>query len=245
MPPTHASGHTARARRTMRPGPRATARRAGPFPIGRVLARLREAVRRLDPPSVTERARKTRDPFRVLVSCVISLRTKDEVTDAASARLLARARTPRTLLALPEAEIARLIFPAGFYRVKARQLRAICARLLDAYGAQVPDDIDALLTLPGVGRKTANLVVAEGFGKPAICVDVHVHRIVNRWGYVRTKTPEQTEMRLRKRLPPAWWIPINPLLVAFGRTICRPVSPHCSQCPVAGTCRRVGVARSR
>jgi len=240
-----ASGHSASLRRSVRPGPRATAGRGGPFPIERVLQRVREAMRRLDPPSVTARAARRRDPFRVLISCVISLRTKDEVTAVASARLLGRAGTPRALLALKEAEIARLIFPAGFYRVKARQLRAICARLIDAFGGKVPDEIDALLTLPGVGRKTANLVVAEGFGKPAICVDVHVHRIVNRWGFLRTKTPQQTEMRLRRRLPQAWWIPVNPLLVAFGRAICRPVSPHCSRCPVAASCRRVGVARSR
>jgi len=239
------SGHATPGRRAARPGPRATAGRVGPFPVATVLARLREAMRRLDPPSVTDMARTRRDPFRVLVACVISLRTKDEVTAVAAARLLARARTPRALLGIEEAEIARLIYPAGFYRVKARQLRAICARLLDTFGATVPDDIDRLLTLPGVGRKTANLVVAEGYGKPAICVDVHVHRIVNRWGFLRTKAPEQTEMRLRRRLPKAWWNLLNPLLVAFGRTICRPVSPHCSRCPVAGTCRRVGVARSR
>lgn len=239
------SGHPAPVRRAARPGPRATANRSGPFPIETVLNRVRETVRRLGEPSVTAAARRRRDPFRVLVSCVISLRTKDEVTAGAAARLLGRARSPRGMLTVSEREIARLIFPAGFYRVKARQLRAICARLIDVYGGKVPDAIDDLLTLPGVGRKTANLVVAEGFQKPAICVDVHVHRIVNRWGYVRTRTPEQTEMRLRMRLPHHWWIPINPILVAFGRAICRPVSPHCSRCPVAATCRRVGVTRSR
>jgi endonuclease III len=239
------SGHPAPVRRAARPGPRATATRSGPFPIETVLHRVREAVRDLAPPVVTAAARRRRDPFRVLISCVISLRTKDEVTAGAAARLLGRARSPRGMLALSEREIARLIFPAGFYRVKARQLRAICARLIETFGGKVPDAIDDLLTLPGVGRKTANLVVAEGFEKPAICVDVHVHRIVNRWGYVRTRTPEQTEMRLRTRLPRHWWIPINPILVAFGRAICRPVSPHCSRCPVAGTCRRVGVTRSR
>jgi len=210
-----------------------------------VLARVREAVKHLGHPSVTDQAARTRDPFRVLIACVISLRTKDEVTDPAAARLFARARTPEGLLAVPEGEIARRIFPAGFYRVKARQIRAICQRLVDAFGGRVPADLDALLTLPGVGRKTANLVLAEGFGLPAVCVDVHVHRIVNRWGYVRTRTPEQTEMRLRARLPRAWWIPINPLLVAFGRHVCRPVSPRCSTCPVADACRRVGVSRSR
>lgn len=238
-------GHPAPVRRGGRPGPRATATRAGPFPIVSVLGRVREAVRGLGAPSVTGSARRRRDPFRVLVSCVISLRTKDEVTAGAAARLLGRARSPRGMLRLSEGEIARLIYPAGFFRVKARQLRAICARLIEDFGGRVPDAIDDLLTLPGVGRKTANLVVAEGFQRPAICVDVHVHRIVNRWGYVRTRTPEQTEMRLRKRLPRHWWIPVNPVLVAFGRAICRPVSPHCSRCPVAGACRRVGVTRSR
>jgi endonuclease-3 len=240
--PPPANGPT---RRRPAPAPRARPARPGRFPVEAVLARVREAVRDLGIPSVTGEARRTEDPFRVLVSCVISLRTKDEVTDVASARLFARADTPEGVLGLPEAEIARLIFPAGFYRVKARQIRAIAGRLRDEFGGRVPADLDALLTLPGVGRKTANLVLAEGFGLPAICVDVHVHRIVNRWGYLRTRTPEQTEMRLRARLPRAWWIPLNPLLVAFGRTICRPVSPHCSRCPVADRCRRVGVTRSR
>jgi endonuclease-3 len=232
-------------RRPAPPAPRAGPARTGPFPIDAVLTRVRAAVRAFEVPSVTDEGRRRRDPFRVLIACVISLRTKDEVTDAAASRLFARADAPAAVLALPEAEIARLIFPAGFYRVKARQIRAICRRLLDAWGGRVPAELDALLTLPGVGRKTANLVQAEGFGRPAICVDVHVHRIVNRWGYLRTRTPEQTETRLRARLPRAWWIPINRLLVPFGRNVCRPVSPRCSACPVADACRRVGVERSR
>jgi endonuclease-3 len=236
---------TPAARRSPRPRPRPRAARAGPFPIASVLARVREAVEGVETPSVTGVGEQSHDPFRVLVACVISLRTKDEVTDVAAARLFARAADPAALVALPEAEVARLIYPAGFYRVKARQLRAIGRRLLDGFGGRVPPDLDALLTLPGVGRKTANLVLAEGFRLPAICVDVHVHRIVNRWGYLRTRTPEQTEMRLRARLPGPWWIPINPLLVRFGRTVCRPVSPRCSACPVADACRRVGVDRSR
>jgi len=232
-------------RRSLHPRPRARPARPGPFPIASVLARVREAVEAVATPSVTGVGEQSRDPFRVLIACVISLRTKDEVTDVAAAHLFARAATPAAVLALPEAEIARLIYPAGFYRVKARQIRAICGRLLDEFGGRVPSDLEALLTLPGVGRKTANLVLAEGFGLPAVCVDVHVHRIVNRWGYVRTRDPEQTEMRLRARLPKPWWIPINPLLVRFGRTVCRPVSPRCSACPVADACRRVGVERSR
>lgn len=232
-------------RRRAAPAPRARPARPGRFPVEAALTRVREAVRAFEVPVVSEEADRTRDPFRVLIACVISLRTKDEVTDRAAARLFARADTPAAVLKVPEAEIARLIFPAGFYQVKARQIRAIAHRLLEDLGGRVPADLERLLTLPGVGRKTANLVLAEGFGQPAICVDVHVHRIVNRWGYVRTQTPEQTEMRLRAKLPRAWWIPINPLLVAFGRNICRPISPHCSRCPVADLCRRVGVARSR
>jgi endonuclease-3 len=232
-----------------RPGPAPRPGRGevprGPFPVERVLARVREAVEAVETPSVTGVGETTEDPFQVLVACVISLRTQDEVTDAAAARLFARAADPAGVLALSEDRIARLIYPAGFYRVKACQIRAICRRLLDAFGGRVPDDLDALLTLPGVGRKTANLVLAEGYGLPAICVDTHVHRIVNRWGYVRTRTPEQTEMRLRAKLPGRWWIPINRLLVQFGRTVCRPLSPRCSECPVAGACRRVGVTRSR
>lgn len=231
------------ARPPARPRPRPA--RGGAFPIDAVLARVREAVEAGATPSVTGVGEATGDPFRVLIACVISLRTQDEVTDAAAARLFARAAEPAAMLALSETRIAHLIYPAGFYRVKGRQIRAICKRLLDAFGGRVPDDLDALLTLPGVGRKTANLVLAEGYGLPAICVDTHVHRIVNRWGYVRTRTPEQTEMRLRARLPRPWWIPINRLLVAFGRTVCRPLSPRCSACPVAAACRRVGVSRSR
>ena len=133
----------------------------------------------------------------------------------------------------------------GFYRTKARVIRAICQDLLERFGGQVPDDIDALLTLKGVGRKTANLVVTVGFDKPGICVDIHVHRISNRLGFVRTKAPDQTELALRAKLPRRYWIGYNDLLVAFGQNVCRPLSPHCSRCPVARWCRRVGVGRTR
>ena len=141
--------------------------------------------------------------------------------------------------------IERAIYPVGFYRTKARVLRDVSRDLVARYGGSVPDDIDALLTLKGVGRKTANLVVTQGFNKPGICVDVHVHRISNRWGYVRTKTPEETEMALRRRLPRRYWIGYNDLLVSFGQNICLPVSPHCSRCPIRAGCPRTGVARSR
>ena len=186
-----------------------------------------------------------RDPFRVLIGCVLSLRTRDEVSFPATARLFARARTPRSMAALPEAEIERLIYPAGFFRRKAVQIREISRMLLDRHGGRVPETIDELLTLPGVGRKTANLVVTLGFGLPGICVDVHVHRIANRLGWVRTTHPDETEFALRTFLPARYWIPINEILVRHGQTTCHPTSPWCSRCPVAADCARVEVARSR
>jgi len=149
------------------------------------------------------------------------------------------------MLTLSADEIARVIYPVGFYRTKARAILAICADLLERFGGTVPDEIDQLLTLTGVGRKTANLVVTLGYGKPGICVDTHVHRISNRLGYVRTRTPEQTEMALRAQLPRRFWIGYNDLLVAFGQNVCAPISPRCSRCPVASLCPRVGVTSSR
>ena len=222
-----------------RPGSR------GPFPISDTLTRLGRVAKSLEIPVVSEVAGLEGDPFKVLVATIISLRTKDEVTAVASRRLFEHAASPRAMLELPRERIAELIFPAGFYRVKAGQILSLCRRLLDEFGGRVPDDLETLLSLDGVGRKTANLTLTEGFKKPGICVDIHVHRICNRWGYIRTKTPDATEMRLRKKLPKGWWIPINPILVAFGRHICRPVSPHCSRCPVADVCRRVGVEKHR
>jgi len=185
------------------------------------------------------------DPFRVLIACLLSLRTKDETTGPAAARLFALADTPRAMLRLTPRQIERAIFPVGFYRTKARVILGVCRDLLARFDGRVPDDIDALLTLKGVGRKTANLVVTQGFNKPGICVDVHVHRISNRLGYVKTRNPEETEMALRGRLPRRYWIGYNDLLVAFGQNICQPVSPKCSVCPVSRACPRLGVTRSR
>jgi len=190
-------------------------------------------------------AQRRRDPFRVLIACLLSLRTKDETTGPAAERLFALADTPGAMLRLAPSSIERAIFPVGFYRTKARVLLGVCSDLLERFDGRVPDTIDALLTLKGVGRKTANLVVTVGFHKPGICVDVHVHRISNRWGYVRTKTPEQTEMALRARLPRRYWIGYNDLLVSFGQNLCLPVSPWCSRCPLADLCPRLGVTRSR
>ncbi|HQT94566.1 MAG TPA: endonuclease III [Thermoanaerobaculaceae bacterium] len=205
------------------------------------LERVRAGVR----PTTLAEVERTRDPFRLLVACVISLRTKDAVTAAASARLFAVAATPRAVAALPETRVAKLIFPAGFYNTKARQIREIARRIVAEHGGYVPGDRDALLAFPGVGRKTANLVLGLGFGIPAICVDTHVHRVSNRLGLVRTKTPEQTEYALEEVLPQRYWIEINDLLVTFGQQICQPVSPWCSRCPLAARCPRVGVTHSR
>jgi endonuclease III len=195
--------------------------------------------------SLAEVAAERRDPFRVLIACLLSLRTKDETTGPAAARLFALADTPQTMLRLPAKRIERAIFPVGFYRTKARVILGVCRDLLERFGGQVPDEIDQLLTLKGVGRKTANLVVTQGFNKPGICVDIHVHRISNRLGYVKTKNPTETETALRKQLPRRYWIGYNDLLVSFGQNICHPVSPRCSDCPVSPRCARVGVMRSR
>jgi endonuclease-3 len=175
----------------------------------------------------------------------LSLRTKDEVTDRAAARLFALADTPDKMVALSEAVIAKTIYPVGFYKTKAATLGAVSRDILTRFGGRVPDSIDELLTLKGVGRKTANLVVTLGFGRPGICVDTHVHRVTNRWDYVRTRTPDETERALREKLPRRYWIPINDALVQFGRNICQPVSPRCSTCPLAPVCPRAGVKRSR
>lgn len=206
---------------------------------------LRREVRQWQEPVVGVVAKESRDPFRILIACVLSLRTKDRTTTEASRRLFALASTPSSMLRLSRRRIETAIYPVGFYRTKAKQIRKICQRLLTEYEGKVPDSIEELLTLQGVGRKTANLVVTVGFGKPGICVDVHVHRISNRWGYVKTKTPEHTEQALRRKLPHRYWITFNDLLVPFGQNVCQPVSPHCSRCKLAGYCDRVGVVRSR
>jgi endonuclease-3 len=181
----------------------------------------------------------------VLVSTIISLRTKDEVTLTSSRRLLTQGPTPEALLQLDKDTVARLIYPAGFYRTKAEHLLKIADLVVNTYQGRVPDSMEALLSLPGVGRKTANLVLSEGFNQDAICVDTHVHRICNRTGWVSTKTPDETEQVLRKILPRPYWRRINWLLVLFGQKICRPQSPFCSRCPLASCCERQGVVKSR
>ena len=208
--------------------------------MGRVLSKLR---RRYDIEFFVKH--HGRDPYRVLIGCVLSLRTKDDVSFPATDRLFERASTPEAMLRLRAATISKLIYPVGFYRRKAEQIREISRRLLEHYDGVVPADIDELLTLPGVGRKTANLVVTLGFRKPGICVDTHVHRITNRLGWIETRHPDETEQVLRRILPRRYWIPINETLVRHGQQVCKPISPVCSTCAVENDCARVGVPRSR
>ena len=207
---------------------------------------LKREIRRWQEPVVGVVAKESdRDPFLILISTILSLRTKDRTTREAGDRLFAMARTPAAMLKLPLKKLERVIYPVGFYRTKATAIHQICRRLIDEYGGIVPDSIDELVTFPGVGRKTANLVVTIGYGKPGICVDIHVHRISNRWGYIKTKTPEESEQVLRDVLPKQYWIIYNDLLVPYGQNLCLPVSPLCSTCKLTELCDRVGVTRSR
>jgi endonuclease-3 len=206
---------------------------------------LRREVPKWETPIVTLMAETYQSPFRVLISCILSLRTQDATTAKASHRLFALADSPETMLKLTAKKIEKLIYPVGFYRTKAKNILEICQTLIDRYAGQVPDSIDELLKFRGVGRKTANLVVTLGYRKAGICVDTHVHRISNRWGYVKTATPEKTEFTLRDKLPKKYWIEFNDLLVSFGQHLCRPISPVCSQCPIAKYCSRVGVSLTR
>ncbi|MBN2381387.1 endonuclease III [bacterium] len=216
-----------------------------PFPIEPVLQKISEYVEAFQLPSVTHIARDQHSPLYVLVSTILSSRTKDETTLVAAQRLFEHVGSARDLEALSEPELVRLIYPVGFYRTKARNLKKLGRILNERYGGLVPQNMAELLELPGVGRKTANLVLALAFDADAICVDTHVHRITNRWGYVATQTPAQTEMALRKKLPSRWWKEINTVLVSFGQQTCRPISPFCSTCPVSNVCPRKGVLRKR
>lgn len=213
--------------------------------IHEAIEKLRVAVADWKTPAVTIVSQREGDPFKVLISCILSLRTQDRTTGVASERLFALADTPCKMVSLPVEAIENAIYPVGFFRNKAKQILEICRTLIAAYGGRVPDEIDELLKFRGVGRKTANLVVTLGFGKPGICVDTHVHRICNRWGYVSTKTPEETEYALRRTLPKKYWLEINDLLVTFGQNQCTPVSPRCSTCMIAHLCDRVGVGKTR
>lgn len=215
------------------------------FDIHAAMAILSETMPRFEQPLIDAMGQDGQTPFHILIATLLSLRTKDTLTSVVAPRLFAAANTPAAMLELTEERIAELIYPVGFYRTKAHSIRQVCELLIERHSGQVPADLDALLALPGVGRKTANLVLTAGYGLPGICVDTHVHRICNRWGYVQTKDPNATELVLRAQLPQEYWIPINGLLVTLGQNICHPTSPRCSACPVAALCARIGVTRSR
>jgi endonuclease-3 len=207
---------------------------------------LRESAKAWQLPMVESMGQhKERSPYQILIATILSLRTKDTLTAQIAPKLFALADNPHEMVLLSLEEIVEIIYPVGFYRNKAKSILAVSQKLIDDHEGKVPDDLEALLELPGVGRKTANLVVTAGFNKPGICVDTHVHRISNRWGYVQTKTPEQTEFALRDKLPQEYWIEYNGLLVSMGQNLCTPISPWCSQCAVSQFCSRVGVERSR
>jgi endonuclease-3 len=210
-----------------------------------IMRRMAQAISGLDLPVVEKIAEEEReDPFRVLIATILSARTQDATTAAASERLFRRAPTARRMAALPAKTIETLIRPVSFFHTKARHVKATCQALLDRFGGRVPGTMEELVTLPGVGRKTANLVLILGFKSLRnICVDIHVHRISNRFGWVRTKTPEQTERALYERVPARWWPHINLYLVTWGQNVCRPTHPRCGDCAVAARCPRIGVTK--
>ena len=215
-----------------------------PTDLPLVLRYLRKSIKSWRVPVVTKISLQ-QNPFMVLVSCLLSLRTRDEITDAASRRLFVLASSPRKLLRLDPKQVEKAIYPVAFYRNKTLRLYEISRALIDDNDGKVPDSLDQLLRLKGVGRKTANLTLVLGHNKPGVCVDIHVHRIVNRWGYVQTKSPNETEKVLRCKLPKRYWMEINNLLVSFGQNICKPQSPFCSNCVVLEYCEQVGVNRYR
>ncbi len=209
-----------------------------------VLGRIEEHVKG-ELPSVSEIGMASSDPFKVLISTIISLRTKDKVTLESSLKLFERADGVEKMSRLTGEEISELIYPAGFFRKKGETIREICLILIESYDGKVPRTREDLLSLPGVGLKTANLVLSLGWGIPAICVDIHVHRIANRMGWVKTSKPDDTEKALRMILPVEYWISLNEDLVLFGQKECTPLSPHCSRCPLSPFCPRIGVERHR
>ena len=211
----------------------------------KILNILEKEKKKWNAPVVSLLSKRTKDPYRILISTIISLRTKDEVTKEASERLFSLADNPYDMIKLSEEEISKAIYPAGFYKNKAKTIKEISKRLIEEFDGKVPSDLETLLSFKGVGRKTANLVLSEGFGIPAICVDTHVHRISNRLGIVSSKTPEETEIQLMEKVPREYWNKINENLVAFGQTICKPVTPLCSKCPVNNFCPKINVERKK
>lgn len=213
----------------------------------RIFIEFRDTLNSLNKelPAVSYVAITKNDPYCVLISTLLSLRTKDDVTLKASVRLFDKADNPQAMLKLSAKEIEDLIFPTGFYRTKAQRILEVSQVLADKYGGKVPDTVEELLALPGVGIKTANLTLNLGFGIDAICVDCHVHQISNRMGWIKTKTPEESEKVLQTVMPRRYWIPLNELLVSYGQEVCTSVSPRCSLCPENGQCPKIGVVKSR
>lgn len=220
-------------------------RRRGGVDIEAVVRILKKETQKFIIPAVSRISQKFRAPFFVLISCILSLRTKDETTSGASFRLFKLAGTPEAMARLKTADIEKAIYPVGFYRTKARRIKEICRTLINKFSSRVPSALEELLSLKGVGRKTANLVLTEGFGKLGVCVDTHVHRITNRLGYCETKSPEETEICLRNKLPKRHWIEYNRLLVTWGQNVCRPISPRCSRCAIVRYCQKRGVVIHR
>ena len=212
--------------------------------IEKVIKILKKETRKYKNPIVTE-VSYDKDPYKVLISCLLSLRTKDAVTAKAANNLFKKAKTPSQMSKLKEKQIQKLIYPVGFYRVKSKRIKEISKVLIKDCNGKVPSDMDELLKLKGVGRKTANIVLVFGFNKNALPIDIHCHRIPNRLGWIKTKTPEQTEMELKKILPKKYWIDFNNIFVVFGQNICVPVSPFCSKCPIYDYCPRIGVKKHR
>lgn len=215
--------------------------------VDEIFDRLKQELRRYRTPVISRSKQVLADtPFVTLISCLLSLRTKDDVTEQASIRLLKKYNTPQKLLQLSQKQIESLIYPVGFYKTKAKRILEIARSLIEQYDGQVPDDFDELLKLKGVGRKTANIVMVFGFKKHGyLPIDTHCHRIPNRLGWIKTKTPEETERALKKILPEKYWDDFNDLFVTFGQTICVPVSPLCSRCPIEPYCKKIGVRTSR
>ncbi len=204
--------------------------------LEKVIDILQKHYDRWEAPVVTLVAQHTNDPFKVLICAFLSTRTRDETTAKVCEKFFKKVKSPEDILGLPLKDLEQLIYPVGFYRNKSKQLKALADMLIRDFGGEVPKSIDDLLKLPGVGRKVANLVLADGYNIPAICVDTHVHRITNRWCLIKTKTPDQTEKELMKVLPKEYWIVLNRLLVAFGQRICTPQRPKCEICPIERFC---------
>ena len=218
--------------------------KATDFNIAEVIKKLKKVTKEFRTPGLML-IKKNNDPFMVLISCIISLRTRDDVMENASARIFALAKTSAELVRITNSKLEKAIYPAAFYRNKAKSIKEICKVLEKEYAGIVPDKLEELLKLKGVGRKTANLTLIAGHNKPGICVDIHVHRISNRWGYLKTETPDETEMVLRKILPRRFWKSYNELLVSFGQNLCKPISPYCTTCPLETQCLKIGVKRHR